>query len=124
MKNSTLVTLPLLTLAVASIFTLAGAVKIAPLGGLVIDTIGVGGGAAFGVVRAHKQKKFVQVSLTPPRKPLTSKEKINVLVYQMHNVSFINVIGRTVPGLQRARSEFQLRNIGNRTFCPQGILGA
>ena len=43
-KNETLVTVPLLTEALALMGTLAGAVKVAPLAGLVMLTVGVGGG--------------------------------------------------------------------------------
>lgn len=50
-KKDTFVTVPLLTLALAEILTFAGAAKTAFGAGLVMLTVGVGGGAAAGVVR-------------------------------------------------------------------------
>ena len=52
-KNCTLVTVPLLTAAVAAMLTLAGAAKTAPLAGLVMVMVGVGATAA-GVERGHR----------------------------------------------------------------------
>jgi hypothetical protein len=42
-KNETFVTVPLLTEALAEMVTSAGAAKVAPLEGLVMETVGVGG---------------------------------------------------------------------------------
>ena len=53
-KNSTLVTEPELTAALAVIDTFAGAANTAPLVGVVMFTVGVGGGATLaGVVRVY-----------------------------------------------------------------------
>jgi hypothetical protein len=53
-KNRTLVTEPVLTVALAAILTFAGSEKIAPLIGFVMLTDGVGGVTAAGVERVYE----------------------------------------------------------------------